>query len=422
MLHPVGDRTKIDGPVERRNDWRSAPPQVRSIQLGIDVPLLLIIATLLIIGLVMVYSASYNISNLVYDNPNRIFTRQVIWMVLGLCICIGMIWLDYHYWRRWALWAMVGTIVALMGVLFLNNIVNGAVRTLWGGSIQPSEAAKLMIIIYLSVWLFAKKDQITDVNFGLIPMAAMLGALGGLIFLQPDISAVITIMVLGGIMFFLAGGDLRQILILVLVALVVGAIIVRINPTGLERVNEYFDGLKDPTKASYHVRRAIESFVRGGWIGVGIGNGKTKLTGLPVPQTDSIFAVIGEETGALGAVSVISLYGLLLWRGLTISRRAPDMMGKLLAAGLSIWICMEAFVNMAVMLNLLPFAGNALPFISSGGSSLVVTLAGIGILLNISRRGVQEEDARVYGAVVDLRRRDGRRRVSSPRRSSDHAE
>jgi cell division protein FtsW len=258
----------------------------------------------------------------------------------------------------------------------------------------------------------------------LIPMAAILGLLGGLIFLQPDISAVITIMVLGGMMFFLAGGDLRQIAVLGLIALVVGAIVVRISPTGAGRVQDYISGLKDPIQGSYHVRRAVESFVRGGWFGVGIGNGKAKLTGLPVPQTDSIFAVVGEETGLIGATALVSLYAMLLWRGLTIARRAPDTLGTILAAGLSLWICLEAFVNMSVMLNLLPFAGNALPFISSGGSNLVVSLAGIGILLNISRTSVQrkEEDGTIFGAVVDLRGRDRRRRVSSPRRPSSDAE
>jgi cell division protein FtsW len=172
------------------------------------------------------------------------------------------------------------------------------------------------------------------------------------------------------------------------------------------------------------VQRSLEAFVNGGWLGVGIGNARTKLTGLPVPPTDSIFAVVGEETGVLGATALVVLYLVLLWRGLGIARRAPDQLGTLLAAGLSLWIGMEALVNMAVMLNLLPFAGNALPFISAGGSNLVVSLAAIGILMNISRSSVRVKDneGRSFVAVVDLRGRNRRRRVSRSRRAASSEE
>jgi cell division protein FtsW len=240
-----------------------------------------------------------------------------------------------------------------------------------------------------------------------------------LIFIQPDLSAVITIFMMGGIMFFLAGGDLKQIGFLILLALLFGWVIVALNSTGSDRVSSYLAGLRDPFQASYHVRRSLEAFVKGGWFGAGIGNSETKLTGLPVPPTDSIFAVIGEETGVLGAIVLVILYSVLLWRGLGIARRAPDGLGTLLAAGLSIWLAMEAMINMAVMVGLLPFAGNALPFISAGGSNLMVSCIAIGILLNISRLSVKtkEEEAKGLGAVVDLRRWDRRRRVSRPRRA-----
>jgi cell division protein FtsW len=153
---------------------------------------------------------------------------------------------------------------------------------------------------------------------------------------------------------------------------------------------------------------------------VGIGNASTKLTGLPVPPTDSIFAVVGEETGVFGAAALVVLYVTMLWRGLGIARRAPDQLGTLMAAGLCLWLGMEAFVNMAVMLNLLPFAGNALPFISAGGSNLFVSFVAIGILMNISRLSgkVKEEEGRSFVAVVDMRGRNGRRRVSRPRRTA----
>jgi cell division protein FtsW len=401
----------------------AAPAEARRrlVQLGIDVPLLLVVATLMIFGLLMVYSASWDYSFILTGSPTRIFVRQVLWMVLGTCVASILTYLNYHYWRRLAVPAMGITILALIAVLFISEERNGAVRTLLGGSIQPSELAKLVTVIYLSVWLYSKQGQLSDVSFGLLPLAGILGFVGGLIFVQPDLSAVLTIFFLGGTLFFLAGGDLRQIGLLVVVALLVGWLVVVVNKTGSERVASYLVGLKDPTHASYHVQRSLEAFVRGGWFGVGIGNAQTKLTGLPVPPTDSIFAVVGEETGVVGSSILVVLYATLLWRGLGIARRAPDQLGTLMAAGLSLWLAMEAFVNMAVMLNLLPFAGNALPFISAGGSNLMVSMAAIGILMNISRLSTPQtraEDGRSYFAVVDLRRRDRRRRVSRARRGA----
>ncbi len=314
---------------------------------------------------------------------------------------------------------LIITVASLILVLLVSDMRNNAVRTLVQGSIQPSEAAKLVMVIYLAVWLFSKRDQLQDVSFGLIPLGAMLGVVGGLIFVQPDLSAVITIFFLGGMMFFLAGGDLKQIGFLALLALLFGWVVVALNPTGSERVASYLAGLRDPFAASYHVQRSMEAFVQGGWFGVGIGDSQTKLTGLPVPPTDSIFAVIGEEMGVIGTTILVILYTVMLWRGLGIARRAPDGLGTLMAAGLVIWLVTEALVNMAVMVGLLPFAGNALPFISAGGSNLVVSCMAIGILLNISRLSVQnqEEEEKSFSAVVNLRRWDRRRRVPRSRRA-----
>jgi len=330
---------------------------------------------------------------------------------------------DYHYWSRFALWAMLGTILLLLGVLVVNEVLNNASRTIYNGSIQPSELAKIVTVVYLSVWLYSKRAQLHQISFGLLPLAAILGFLGGLILIQPDLSATVTIVILGGLMFFLAGGELRQIVILMIVTLIVGWAVVQVSATGSQRIADYMAGLKDPTESSYHVRRSYEAFVKGGWLGVGLGRAETKLTGLPVPPTDSIFAVVGEETGVVGAVALVSLYLAFLWRGLTISRRAPDQMGALLAAGLCLWIAWEAFVNMAVMVNLLPFAGNALPLISAGGSNMLVTMAAIGILMNISRLSEKrkEDDGKLFHAVVNLRGRNRRRSVSGAGRASSAA-
>jgi cell division protein FtsW len=223
-------------------------------------------------------------------------------------------------------------------------------------------------------------------------------------------------------LFFLAGADIRQIVFLLILAILIGWVVVQFSATGQERVTSFLAGLQDPTQSSYHVQRSLEAVIKGGVFGVGLGQANTKLTGLPFAPTDSIFAVVAEELGLFGSTLLMGLYAALVWRGLVIARRAPDMLGTLLASGITFWIGIEALINMSVMVGLMPFAGNALPFISAGGSNLVSTLAAVGIILNISRQSgetvkQEENDWRSFGAVVDLRRRNGRRGVSRPRRS-----
>jgi cell division protein FtsW len=388
---------------------------------GFDIPLLLVVIALLVFGLVMLYSASWDFSLGAYDDPLQMFNRQVLWMGIGVVGAVFLAQIDYHNWRNLVLLAMAITILMLVSVLLLSEIRFNAKRAFFDGSVQPSELAKLTSIIYLSVWLFSKRQSLQDVQLGLIPLGMILGIIGGLIYLQPDLSAAGTVLILGGLLFFLAGGDMKQIIFLMIVALIGGWMVVRVSPTGTERVGDFLNGIKDPTQASYHVRRSFEAIVNGGILGTGIGRGETKLLGLPVPPTDSIFAVIAEELGLVGSIVLIGLYAGLVWRGMVIARRAPDMLGTLLASGMALWIGLEALINMSVMVGLMPFAGNALPFISAGGSNLVVSLAAIGILLNISRQsGVSARkgnDWRSFGAVVDLRWRNRRRRVSRTRRS-----
>lgn len=379
---------------------------------SVDLLLLLVMIAILTFGLIMVFSASWDFSLAVYSDPMRMFIRQVLWLALGLGLAYICSKIDYHSWRSLVLPVMLVTIGMLLVVLVVSDDRFGAIRTIFGGSIQPSELAKVVTVIYLSVWMHSKREQLHDLQWGLIPLAVILGFIGGLIYLQPDLSATATIFLLGGLLFFLGGGDLKQIVMLLVIALVVGALVAQVSSTGRDRLNSYFDGIKDPTQASYHVRRSFEAIVKGGWFGVGIGRATTKVTGLPVPPTDSIFAVIAEELGLLGALGTVALYILLVWRGLRIADKAPDMMGSLLAAGLTFWIATEAVINMLVMVGLMPFAGNALPFISAGGSNLTASMVAIGILFNVSRQSVSENETvewRSLGATLDLRGRNRRR-------------
>jgi cell division protein FtsW len=389
---------------------------------GVDMPLALTVAALIVLGLIMLYSASFDFSFSEYGSATYMFKRQVRWLGLGLLAAFVLSLFDYHKWRRMVLPAMLVTIGLLVAVLLINEIRLGASRTLINGSYQPSEVAKLMAVVYIAVWLYAKRQFLHDVTIGLIPLGVILGIIGGLIYLQPDLSAAATVFILGGLLFFLAGAEIRQIVLLLILAFVMGWVVVQFSVTGQDRVHSFLAGLQDPTTASYHVQRSFEAVIKGGILGVGLGKADTKLTGLPFAPTDSIFAVVAEEFGLFGAALLISLYAVLIWRGLVIARRAPDMLGTLLASGMAFWIGIEALINMSVMVGLMPFAGNALPFISAGGSNLISTLSAIGIMLNVSRQSSEhvtlaEDEWRSFGAVIDLRRRDGRRSVSRARRS-----
>lgn len=388
---------------------------------GFDMPLLVVVVALIVFGLAMLYSASWDFSYAAFGDKMYMFNRQVMWLGLGLVVATGLAFFDYHHWRKLVVPALAFTVLLLLVLLVMSEIRFNAKRAFYEGSVQPSELAKLVSILYLAVWLYAKRQMLQDLSFGLIPLGVILGVVGGLIYQQPDLSAAATVLMLGGLLFFLAGGDIKQITVLLIIAVVAAWLVVSVSLTGQERVTDFVAGIRDPLQASYHVRRSFEAIVNGGWFGMGIGNSLSKVTGLPVPPTDSVFAVVVEELGWFGGVSLISLYCFLVWRGLVIARRAPDMLGTLLASGLVMWIGLEALINMAVMVGLMPFAGNALPFVSSGGSNLVTTLAALGILFNISRQAgeatVTDEEWRSYSAVANLRWGNGRRSISRPRRS-----
>lgn len=404
----------------------TAAPARRAKPLPGDLILVATVIALCVFGLLMVFSASTDYSLQAYllekgpeVAPYFIFYKQLLLMLAGVVVAVALSRIDYHLFRRVAVPMMAVTLFLLIAVLFFGEEVLGSKRTFVGGSLQPSELAKLVTIIYLAVWLYSKRETMHEALLGLVPLAAILGAVGGLILLEPDLSAAITIIALGGLLFFLAGGDLKQIVLLILGTVAAGWVVLQISATGQHRLTEYILGLKDPMQSSDHMLYSLESMVSGGFFGVGIGNASLKVEGLPFAATDSIFAVVVEELGLIGAIVLVALYGVLLWRGLKIAERAPDQLGKVLAGGLTFWIGIEALMNMAVMVGLLPFAGNALPFISAGGSSLFSILAAIGILVGISRQAGKKspekvvEERRSYGASVDLRR--GNRRRSLPR-------
>ena len=386
--------------------------------LSFDVGLLLIVASLLVIGLLMVYSASWDVSMAISDSQNAIFLRQVLWVALGVIGATVLSFFDYHRYRKWVVPMMIVVIISLIAVLVIREVRYNSARSLLSGSIQPSEFAKLVSILYLSVWLTNNKDMLKDFKNYLLPLSFGIGFIVALILAQPDLSAGLTVLMLGIMLLYLAGGDWKHVGIVILAGLLGFVFLINVMPTGRIRFAEYLSGLQNPTQSSYHIQRTYEAIIKGGVFGVGLGKATTKFTGLPLPHTDSIFAVIAEETGIVGSMIVIALYVLLIWRGFKIARNAPDQLGSLLAFGLTSWIVIEALINVAVIVGLLPFAGNALPFISAGGSSMTATMAAIGIVMNVARQGTNKaaSERSTTSATVDLRRRDGRRSVSGANR------
>lgn len=386
--------------------------------LSFDVGLLLIVASLLVIGLLMVYSASWDVSMTISDSQNSIFQRQVLWVVLGVIGATVLSYFDYHRYRKLVVPMIFIVILMLLAVLVIREVRYNSARSLFEGSIQPAEFAKLVSILYLSVWLTNKKDMLKDFKNYLAPLSFGVGFIVALILAQPDLSAALTVLILGIMLLFLAGGDWKHVAIVVLVGFLGSVFLISVMPTGRIRFAQYLTGLENPTQSSYHIRRTYEAIIKGGVFGVGLGKANTKFTGLPLPHTDSIFAVLAEETGIVGSMIVIALYVLLIWRGFKIARNAPDQLGSLLAFGLTSWIVIEALINVSVIVGLLPFAGNALPFISAGGSSMAATMAAIGIVMNVARQGTNKtaSERSTTSATVDLRRRDGRRSVSGANR------
>jgi cell division protein FtsW len=391
--------------------------------MGFDPWLLLLLAVMVAFGLVMVYSASWDVSWRLFHDPNALFRRQLTNLVIGLAALGVAAFVPMDWVRKAALPVIVGCILALMAVLVVNAGV-GPRRSFLGGSVQPSELAKLALIVYLSVWMESKGERLTEWGYGFLPLMVIIGIIGGLILMQPDLSAVLTVAAVALGMFFLAGARPSQYALVSLGSGVVGYILVWLTSTGRQRWHDYLAGLVDIESASYHVQHSLQAFYSGGLIGRGLGASREKFGFLPAPHTDSIFAIVGEELGLMGALLVLALFFLFLWRGFRTALQSPERLGMLLGTGVTFWITVEAMVNMSVLLGLLPFAGNALPFFSFGGSSLVTTLAAVGLLLNVSRRAEILPRAKGYDAIIGVGWRHRRRSVSRlsrhtrPRRAS----
>ncbi|MEJ2569716.1 MAG: putative peptidoglycan glycosyltransferase FtsW [Anaerolineales bacterium] len=384
--------------------------------IGFDPWLFVLVAALIAFGLVMVYSSSWDVSWRLEGDPYAIFEQQVRNLAVGLIAMVIASFIPMKWIRKYALPLIAATVLMLFLVLLVNLGAEHK-RAFLGGSVQPSEMAKLALIIYLAVWMESKGERLSLTGYGLAPLIMIVGLVGGLILLQPDLSAGFTVVIVAVVMFYLAGADMRQILAMGVGGGALAFVLVRVSQVGQDRWNKYVGGLVDLEKASYHVQQSLQSFYSGGIFGRGLGASRGKFGFLPAPHTDSIFAIVGEELGLIGAIVVLVLFCLFLWRGFRLGLNAVTKLEMLLVSGVTFWIGIEAVINMSVLLGLLPFAGNALPFFSFGGSSLVTTLAGVGLLINVSRRASRREEERDNVATIGIGGRDRRRRVSRIGRS-----
>lgn len=353
---------------------------------GVDYVLLLTVLALLLLGLVMVYSASQLATP---GDPSYWFRHQAIWAMLGGAALLITSRVDYHFWRRVALPGMGLSLLLLLVVLLRGHTIYGAQRWLSVGffTFQPSELTKLALAIYVADWLVRKGDDVKTFRSGLIPFAIITGVVLGLIFLQNDMGTSLVVAALALAMFFAAGANVIQLV----PTLALGVLGTLVLAAGSSFRRARLDAFLHPlppgcaNATSYQVCQGLISLGSGGLVGRGLGDSVQKAGYLPNPFTDSIFAVTGEELGLLGCMLLLSLFGLLAFRGLRAGRRAPDAFGSLLACGITCWLVAQAAINIGSVLDAIPFTGVPLPFVSFGGSSLVTSLAAVGILLNISR-------------------------------------
>jgi cell division protein FtsW len=356
-----------------------------------DKTLLVAVLALLAVSVVMVYSSSSVVALTTYDDPTYFMKRQIIWAFVGLAFMVLAMFTDHRALSDQR--AVIGLLVITLALLVatfvpgVGRTINGARRwiKLGGLTFQPSELAKFVVIVYVSYALAKKGERIRDFMNGLAPPLVVTAAFAGLAVLQPDFGAAVTMACVALILLFAGGANLLHIGGIAATALPAAILAVAHSPYRLRRIFAFLDPWADPRGAGHQIIQSFLAFGSGGVLGRGLGEGRQKLLFLPERHSDFIYAVIGEELGLIGALVVLVLFFVILWRGVRISLSAGDRFGKFLALGITLLICTQGLINMAVVTGLLPTKGIALPLVSYGGSSLVVTLGAVGVLLNISR-------------------------------------
>lgn len=356
-----------------------------------------IAAMLALFGAMMVYSASAMFSLKETDSvsQNTYFYKQIGFTLIGLIAMYVVSRIDYHFFEKsWVVYGGLAVTCILLLAVFGFPEINGARRWIRfaGFSFQPSELAKLALPIFLAYYLTKKEDVVGSIRETVLPCLLGLGLLGGLVFLEKDLGTTIVLCAIFSAVYFAAGARLVHIGAVAAVMVVGGTLAILLAPFRMQRMMAFMDPFKYADDEAYQVVQSLYAIGSGGVLGEGFAKGHQKLFYLPYPYSDFIFSVVGEELGLVGTLAVVIAFGLLLWRGARAAVMAPDRFGTLLGIGIITGIIVQALFNISVVISILPAKGIPLPFISYGGSSVVVTLIGVGILLSISRfAGAVEE-------------------------------
>lgn len=354
-----------------------------------DYWILAVVGILCLIGVLMVFSSS----GVDAEDPTYLIGRHVQWLVVGIAVLFVTMSVPYTRWRRYSVPGIVLAVLLLALVLwgpsFISEEIKGAKRWLSIGnlpfSLQPSELAKLAFILYLADWCSTKGEKVRDFSYGLIPFGTMLGLLGVLVFMEPDMGTTLVIFSIGVVMYFVSGAALLHMGVGLVLASLTFGVLATTASYRMVRILSFLDPWHDPQGASYHLVQSLLAFGSGGLTGSGLGASRQKFGWLPEQSTDAISAVWGQETGFIGMMLLIMLFLVVAWRGYRVARSAPDGFAQLLATGVTTWIIFQSMLNIGAVCGSIPFTGVPLPFVSYGGSSLVITLAGVGLLLNISK-------------------------------------
>ena len=353
----------------------------------------LFIATVLLVcvSVVMVYSATAVGPG--GTNDYRFVAKQAIWAVLGVVALAAAMRIDYRLYRSEPfIWGLLAVVVLMLIAVFFSDPVNGARRWLLVGGlgVQPSELAKLACVLFTAMMLERRMHRIDDIKYSLLPVGIVVGLVALLIQQQPDMGTALTVLLVVGTMVFAAGLSYRYAIGIAAVSLPILAVVAVSESYRMDRFTGFLDPWADARDTGYQAVQSQIAMGMGGLLGSGLTDGVQKLGNLPYPETDFIFSVIGEELGLLGTTGILICFCVIAWRGLRVSLRAEDAFGSFVALGITTMICTQALINMSVALSLLPTKGIPLPLVSFGGSSMLVSLASIGILLNISQHETVE--------------------------------
>ncbi len=376
--------------------WSSAGSRGAK-RVAMDHTLMIVTLALALVGLVMVFSASAVVAGNRFHDPGYFLKRQLAWFTFGFLLLHLASHIDYIWWKRLSI-PLLGLLAVLLVIVLMPSLgvaVKGARRWLRLGpiSVQPAEMMKLIVVIYLAAYLAKKEDRLRIFSSGLLPALIVVGVLSGLVLLEPDLGTVVVMGLVTVSLLFLGGARFSHLLGLGLCVVPAVLALVLSSSYRRQRLLTFLAPWKDVSDAGFQITQSFLAFGSGGPLGVGLGEGKQKLFFLPEAHTDFVLALVGEELGLVGTGGIVLLFALFVVRGFQIAARARMPFGRYLGIGITLLIGIQALVNACVVTGLLPTKGLTLPFVSYGGSSLVVSLAGVGILLSISRdrRGGRED-------------------------------